>query len=51
MRDRGASGADEVVLLTDHRILPLSWTRDAYYQALLLLATGQSADADLVAGG
>lgn len=42
-------GADEVVLLTDHRILPLSWTRDAYYQALLLLATGEDADADMVA--
>jgi SAM-dependent methyltransferase len=41
--------ADEVVLLTDHRILPLSWTRDAYYQALLLLATGLPGDADLVA--
>ena len=29
----------ERVILTDHRILPLSWTRDAYYQALLLLAS------------
>jgi hypothetical protein len=26
-----------VCIITDHRILPLSWTRDAYYQALLLL--------------
>jgi hypothetical protein len=25
-------------ILTDHRLLPLSWTRDAYYQAALLLA-------------
>jgi uncharacterized protein len=25
------------VILTDHRILPLSWTRDAYYQALAVL--------------
>lgn len=24
-------------ILTDHRLLPLSWTRDAYYQAALLL--------------
>jgi uncharacterized protein len=28
----------ERCILTDHRLLPLSWTRDAYYQALLLLA-------------
>jgi hypothetical protein len=25
--------------VTDHRILPLSWTRDAYWQARMLLAT------------
>lgn len=25
-------------ILADHRLLPLSWTRDAYYQATLLLA-------------
>jgi hypothetical protein len=25
------------VIVTDHRLLPLSWTRDAYYMALLLL--------------
>ncbi len=25
------------MILTDHRILPLSWTRDAYYQALAAL--------------
>jgi uncharacterized protein len=28
----------ERCLLSDHRLLQLSWTRDAYYQALLLLA-------------
>jgi uncharacterized protein len=28
----------ERCMLTDHRLLQLSWTRDAYYQALLLLA-------------
>ncbi|HSM32817.1 MAG TPA: glycoside hydrolase family 125 protein [Anaerolineae bacterium] len=32
-------GGAERVILTDHRILPLSWTRDAYWQARLLLAT------------
>lgn len=30
-------GRGEHAILTDHRLLPLSWTRDAYYQALLLL--------------
>ena len=30
-------GAGTAVILTDHRILPLSWTRDAYYQALAAL--------------
>jgi len=35
--------------LTDHRLLPLSWTRDAYYQALLLLGTGSASDSALVA--
>lgn len=30
--------ADECCIITDHRLLPLSWTRDAYYQAALLLA-------------
>lgn len=30
--------SDEVCIVTDHRVLPLSWSRDAYYQALLLLA-------------
>ena len=34
-----ASG--ERCILTDHRLLQLSWTRDAYYQALLLLAARQ----------
>jgi uncharacterized protein len=28
------------VILTDHRLLPLSWTRDAYFQAMLLLRHG-----------
>lgn len=43
------TGPDEVVMLADHRLLPLSWTRDAYYQALLLLSTNEPADIDLVA--
>jgi hypothetical protein len=30
--------AGECCIITDHRLLPLSWTRDAYYQAALLLA-------------
>ena len=30
-------GHGTTVILTDHRILPLSWTRDAYYQALAVL--------------
>ena len=38
------TGADERVILADHRILPLSWTRDAYYQALLLLVADQPGD-------
>jgi hypothetical protein len=32
----------EVAILTDHRLLPLSWTRDAYFQALLLLSLGDT---------
>ena len=40
--------AGERAILTDHRVLPLSWTRDAYYQALLLLSTGLEADTALV---
>ena len=39
----------ERAILTDHRLLPLSWTRDAYYQALLLLASGSPSDLTLVA--
>jgi hypothetical protein len=39
----------EVCLVTDHRLLPLSWTRDAYYQARLLLADGSRASRALVA--
>ena len=41
--------AGERAILTDHRILPLSWTRDAYYQALLLRASGAAGDLDIVA--
>jgi hypothetical protein len=33
-----AVGPGERCLVTDHRLLQLSWTRDAYYQATLLLA-------------
>lgn len=40
---------DERVILTDHRILPLSWTRDAYWQALALLATSAPGDRRRVA--
>lgn len=36
--------AGERVILADHRILPLSWTRDAYWQARLLLSRGRSGD-------
>jgi hypothetical protein len=35
-----AVAPDECCLVTDHRLLPLSWTRDAHYQAVLLLAAG-----------
>lgn len=38
----------EICLMTDHRLLPLSWTRDAYYQALLLLADGSASSLQLV---
>ncbi|CAN5783756.1 hypothetical protein BH24ACT5_BH24ACT5_14740 [soil metagenome] len=31
-------GPEETAILTDHRLLPLSWTRDAYYQAQAVLA-------------
>ena len=43
----------ERTILTDHRLLPLSWTRDAYWQARLLLASwtrgSRRDDVDLVA--
>lgn len=35
-------------ILTDHRVLPLSWTRDAYFQAALLLAHGDEIGQDVV---
>jgi len=44
-----ASSSDERVVLADHRILPLSWTRDAYFQALLLLARDGPGDRRRVA--
>jgi uncharacterized protein len=39
----------ERAILTDHRLLPLSWTRDAYWQALALLAADAPGDRDRVA--
>ncbi len=42
-------GHDERAILTDHRILPLSWTRDAYWQALALLAADGAGDRARVA--
>lgn len=39
----------ECAILADHRLLPLSWTRDAYYQALLLVANGSRPDLAIVA--
>lgn len=33
-------------LMTDHQLLPLAWTRDAYYQVQALLALRQRAAAD-----
>jgi len=36
-------------ILTDHRLLPLSWTRDAYWQALALLLADAPGDRDRVA--
>ncbi len=46
------AGAERSIL-ADHRTLPLSWTRDAYWQARLLLATwargGHDEDAAIVA--
>jgi uncharacterized protein len=43
------TGPDERAILTDHRILPLSWTRDAYWQALLLLSSDGHGDRARVA--
>lgn len=40
---------DERAILADHRILPLSWTRDAYWQALALLAADGIGDRARVA--
>jgi hypothetical protein len=42
-------GDGERAILTDHRILPLSWTRDAYWQALALLAADGAGDRERVA--
>ena len=42
-------GSGERVILTDHRFLPLSWTRDAYWQALSLLAADSPRDRGRVA--
>jgi hypothetical protein len=44
-----ATSPDERVILADHRILPLSWTRDAYFGALLLLARDGAGDRRRVA--
>lgn len=35
------TGPGERTILTDHRLLPLSWTRDAYWQARLLMAASE----------
>jgi hypothetical protein len=40
------TGPNERTILTDHRLLPLSWTRDAYWQARLLLAAHAAGLAD-----
>jgi uncharacterized protein len=32
-----AAGAETTCLITDHQLLPLGWTRDAYYQAQALI--------------
>ena len=42
-------GRAERVILTDHRLLPLSWTRDGYWQALALLAADAPGDRERVA--
>lgn len=39
---------NSICLLTDHMLLPLAWTRDAYYVALLLLHTQSATGHDLV---
>lgn len=44
-----STARDERVMLTDHRLLPLSWTRDAYWQARLLLAADGPGDRERVA--
>jgi hypothetical protein len=44
-----ATSVDERVILTDHRLLPLSWTRDAYWQAVALLAADAPGDRERVA--
>lgn len=41
--------SDERTILTDHRLLPLSWTRDGYWQALALLAADGPGDRERVA--
>lgn len=41
-----AAGPGERTILTDHRLLPLSWTRDAYWQALLLLVADEASLVD-----
>lgn len=43
-----ACAPGERAILTDHRLLPLSWTRDAYFQALLLLVSGSPDDVAVV---
>lgn len=47
-----AVSGTERTILTDHRVLPLSWTRDAYWQARLLLTTwargGHNGDEQIV---
>jgi hypothetical protein len=44
-----STGRDERAIISDHRLLPLSWTRDAYWQALSLLTAGGPSDTDIVA--
>jgi hypothetical protein len=38
----------ETCIVADHRLLPLSWTRDAYWGALLLLANGSPTGINVV---